>query len=159
MKPRSITKADFDQIVDVIDRWWGAPVGTFVHPIFFYELGEHALIVEESGEMIGFLLGFIAHEPERVGYIHVVAVHPDFRRRGVGRRLYDAFVDKCRTAGCERIKAITTPGNDGTRAFHRSLGWEGREVDDYAGPGRKRIVFTLDLVAPSGGAAPQGTQL
>ncbi len=159
MKPRSITKGDFDQIVEVIDRWWGAPVGTFAHPIFFYELGENALIVEEAGEMVGFLLGFVSHEPVLTGYIHLIAIHPDFRRRGVGRLLYATFAEKCRAAGCERIKAITTPGNEATRAFHRALGWDGREVDDYAGPGRKRIVFTLDLVAHPSTAAPQGTQL
>ncbi len=145
MKPRSITKADFDQIVEVIDRWWGGPISTFAHPIFFYELGEHALIVEESQEMIGFLLGFVSPEPVRTGYVHLVGIHPDFRRRGVGRLLYAAFTDACRSAGCQRIKAITTLGNEGSRAFHLALGWDEREVDDYAGRGRKRLVFTKDV--------------
>jgi GNAT superfamily N-acetyltransferase len=145
MKPRSITKGDFDQIVEVIDRWWGGPISTFAHPIFFYELGEHALVVEESKLMIGFLLGFVSPEPVRTGYVHLVGIHPDFRRRGVGRLLYATFIDSCRTAGCQRIKAITTLGNDGSRAFHLALGWDEREVDDYAGQGRKRLVFTKDV--------------
>jgi GNAT superfamily N-acetyltransferase len=148
MTPRAMSKADFDQIVEVIDRWWGGPISTFAHPIFFYELGEHALVVEDQGEMIGFLLGFITHEPVRTGYIHLVGIHPDYRRRGVGRMLYAAFIDACRGNGCERIKAITTLGNDGSRSFHVALGWDEREVDDYAGPGRKRIVFTKDLGGP-----------
>jgi GNAT superfamily N-acetyltransferase len=148
MKPRAMTKADFDQIVEVIDRWWGGPISTFAHPIFFYELGEHARVVEDAGEMIGFLLGFITHEPVRTGYIHLVGIHPDYRRRGVGRMLYGAFTDACRTAGCEPIKAITTLGNDGSRSFHLALGWDEREVDDYAGPGRKRLVFTRDMGSP-----------
>jgi GNAT superfamily N-acetyltransferase len=146
MKPRSMTKADFDQIVEVIDRWWGGPISTFAHPIFFYELGEQALVVEEKAEMIGFLLGFITPGVDRTGYIHLVGIHPDFRRRGVGRLLYAAFIDTCRTAGGKRIKAITTLGNDGSKAFHLALGWEAKEIDDYAGPGRRRIVFTKDLV-------------
>jgi GNAT superfamily N-acetyltransferase len=145
MKPRRMSKADFDQIVEVIDRWWGGPISTFAHPIFFYELGEHAQVVEDRGEMIGFLLGFISQEPVRTGYIHLVGIHPDYRRRGVGRMLYRSFTDICRAAACERIKAITTLGNDGSRSFHLALGWDEREVDDYAGPGRKRIVFTKDL--------------
>jgi GNAT superfamily N-acetyltransferase len=145
MRPRSITKGDFDQIVEVIDRWWGGPISTFAHPIFFYELGENALIVEESKEMIGFLLGFISPEPVRTGYVHLVGIHPDFRRRGVGRLLYATFTEKCREAGCQRIKAITTLGNDGSRSFHLALGWDEREVDDYAGQGRKRLVFTKDV--------------
>jgi len=56
MHTRKITKGDFDHIVEVIDRWWGGPISTFAHPIFFYELGENALIVEHDEELIGFLL-------------------------------------------------------------------------------------------------------
>src|SRR5580698_11675628 len=138
MRPRSITKGDFDQIVEVIDKWWGGPISTFAHPIFFYELGQHALVVEE-GPLIGFLLGFIAQEPVRTGYVHLVGIHPDHRRRGVGRMLYDRFAADCREAGCVRMKAITTPGNEGSIRFHVALGWNVQEVDDYAGPGRRRI--------------------
>ena len=46
MQTREITKEDFDEIVEVIDRWWGGPISTFAHPIFFHELGDNALIVE-----------------------------------------------------------------------------------------------------------------
>ncbi len=145
MQPRRITKHDFDQIVEVIDRWWGGPISTFAHPIFFYELGDRALIVEEEGQMIGFLLGFVTPEGERTGYVHLVGIHPDFRRRGVGRLLYQTFTEACTAAGCTRMKAITTLGNDGSKAFHLAMGWDAAEVDDYAGPARKRIVFTKSL--------------
>jgi GNAT superfamily N-acetyltransferase len=141
MQPRRMTKADFDHIVEVIDRWWGGPISTFAHPIFFYELGEKALIVEEGSTMIGFLLGFIAHEPAPTGYVHLVGIHPDYRRRGVGRMLYETFTETCRAAGCERMKAITTLGNEESKVFHLALGWDANEVDDYAGRGRKRVVF------------------
>src|SRR5262245_22573594 len=87
MQTREITTADFDQIVEVIDRWWGGPISTFAHPIFFWELGENALIVEHDGRLIGFLLGFIVFKQPKTGYVHLVGIHPDFRRQGVGRLL------------------------------------------------------------------------
>ena len=65
MNVRRITKGDFDRIVEVIDHWWGGPISTFAHPIFFYELGEQALVVEQGSETIGFLLGF--HVPGAAG--------------------------------------------------------------------------------------------
>ena len=145
METRSLTKADFDQVVEVIDRWWGGPIGTFAHPIFFYELGGNALVVEDAGQMIGFLLGFVAHEPVKTGYVHLVGIHPDYRRRGVGRLLYESFTETCRAAQCVRMKAITTLGNEGSQRFHLALGWDVTEVDHYAGPGRRRIVLTKDL--------------
>jgi L-amino acid N-acyltransferase YncA len=146
MQTRRITKADFDTIVEVIDRWWGGPISTFAHPIFFYELGDKALVVEaDDGEIIGFLLGFVAREPSLTGYVHLVGIHTDHRRRGVGRLLYQAFTETCQAAGCERLKAITTIGNEGSIRFHLALGWAAQETDDYAGPGRKRVVFTKSL--------------
>jgi GNAT superfamily N-acetyltransferase len=156
MNVRPITKQDFDRIVEVIDHWWGGPISTFAHPIFFYELGGAALVVEEDDAMIGFLLGFLATgaagksgngagEAARIGYVHLVGIHPDSRRRGVGRTLYDRFTRDCRVAGCVGLKAITTPGYEGSIRFHVALGWDVQEVEDYAGPGRRRIVFTKRL--------------
>jgi L-amino acid N-acyltransferase YncA len=63
----------------------------------------------------------------------------------VGRLLYDRFMQECRAAGCTGMKAITTPGNEGSIRFHVAVGWRVQEVDDYAGPGRRRIVFTKQL--------------
>lgn len=144
MNVRRIAKTDFDRIVEVIDHWWGGPIGTFAHPIFFYELGDKAFVVEQGSEMIGFLLGFLVNGS--TGYVHLVGIHPEHRRRGVGRLLYDRFTAECRAAACARLKAITTPGNEGSIRFHVALGWNVQEIEDYAGPGRRRIVFTKPLV-------------
>jgi|CZKU01.1.fsa_nt_gi ribosomal protein S18 acetylase RimI-like enzyme len=156
MDVRRITKGDFDRIVEVIDHWWGGPISTFAHPIFFYELGGEALVVEEGELMIGFLLGFLAtgtgaphagpqETGPRIGYVHLVGIHPDYRRRGVGRLLYDRFTQDCRAAGCVGMKAITAPGAEGSIRFHVALGWDVQEVEDYAGPGRRRVVFVKRL--------------
>ena len=148
MRTRPLEKRDYDLIVQVIDRWWGGPTSALAHPIFFYELGEMGRIVEDDGLMVGFLLGFIAPtKAGRVGYVHLVGIHPDHRRRGVGRLLYEAFEQDCRAADVARMKAITTLGNEGSQMFHQVLGWDMVEIDDYAGPGRPRIVFTKEFSA------------
>lgn len=146
MLTRTLTKGDFDRIVQIFDAWWGGPSSGFSpHPLFYYELGEHALVADEAGEMVGFLLGFVADRPERTGYVHLVGIAPSHRRRGVGRYLYETFTRACRAADCARMKAITTPANEGSLRFHEALGWQAERVDDYAGPGRHRVVFTTSL--------------
>lgn len=145
MQIRGISKADFDYIVAVLDRWWGGPSGERAHPVFFYELGKDALIAEADGQVVGFLLGFVAPTTPPTGYVHLVGIHPDYRRQGVGNKLYGEFAERCKSAGAKRCKAITTVGNDGSVAFHRALGFDVREDPDYAGPDRARIVFTKDL--------------
>ena len=145
MDIRGATKTDFDFIVSVIDKWWGGPSGDRALPVFFYELGRQALIAEEGGSVVGFLLGFTSENEPPVGYVHLVGIDPDFRRRGVGKRLYDEFIRRCASEGVRRFKAITPAGHEGSIAFHQALGFRVEEVPDYAGPGRVRVVFTKDL--------------
>ena len=154
MLTRRISKADFDVVVEVIDRWWGGPISTLAHPIFYYELGDMAHVVEDNGVIIGFLLGFVvdaAHASSseqrrrKTGYVHLVGIHPDYRRKGVGRLLYKTFTDGCIAAGCTCLKAITTPGNEASLHFHTDQGWDAHEIEDYAGPARRRVVFTKEL--------------
>lgn len=145
MLTRGITRDDFLEIVSVIDHWWGGPTNALAHPMFFYELGERALIVEDEGRMVGFLLGFLTGQSPKVGYIHLVGIDPKYRRRGVGKALYAEFILQAKAHGATRIKAITTPNNVGSISFHDALGFHGEQVDDYAGPSRTRVVFNLAL--------------
>ena len=145
MKIRGVTKGDYDYVVSVLDRWWGGPAGERAHPVFFYELGENALMAEIAGEIVGFLFGFVAPTQPPTGYVHLVGIHPDYRRRGVGNELYRQFTDRCRAAGVKRLKAITNVGNEASVRFHEALGFDVREDGDYAGPRRARLVFTKEL--------------
>jgi GNAT superfamily N-acetyltransferase len=144
MQARPLTKADYDEIVNVIDRWWGGPTTALAHPMFFYELGRLSRVVEAEQTLVGFLLGFRCPDAP-IGYVHLVGIHPDWRRRGVARLLYTSFEDDCAREGCTSLKAITTLGNEGSVRFHEAMSWTSSEVEDYAGPGRLRIVFTKQL--------------
>jgi N-acetylglutamate synthase-like GNAT family acetyltransferase len=142
---RSATKADFDQIVALLDRWWGGPSPERAHPLFFHEFGETALVAEDEGLLVGFLLGLYTRSQPGTGYIHLVGIHPDHRRRGVGHDLYSAFCDQARAAGMARVKAIAAVGHEGPTRFHVALGFKGVEDPHYAGKGRARMVFIKDL--------------
>lgn len=142
---RALAKQDYDQIVQIIDRWSGGPTSTLVHPLLFYELGKSSLVVEREAQLVGFLFGFVTAAVPSVGYIHLLGIHPEFRRRGIGRLLYTKFEEESRSTGCGALKAMTTPGNESAMAFHRALGFGVELVEDYAGPGRPRIVFAKSL--------------
>jgi predicted GNAT superfamily acetyltransferase len=77
-------------------------------------------------------------------------VRASARRRGLAGELFGHFVEFARRHGCSHVKAITTPANLGSIAFHKSLGMEplgeansdGIPVlPDYAGRGAPRVVF------------------
>jgi GNAT superfamily N-acetyltransferase len=116
--------------------WGERDLRALHHPMFIHEFGEHALVVRApSGELAAYLLGFVAGS---VGYIHLVGVRDAYRRQGLARLLYAAFEERSRATS---FKAITTPGNAGSIAFHRALGFEATVVPDYSGPGADRVVL------------------
>lgn len=145
MLARSLAKPDYDHIVTVIDKWSGGPSAVLAHPVFFHELGELAKVVEHEHVLVGFLFGFLSERSPDQGYIHLFGIHPDFRRRGVGRTLFLSFEQDCREKGCNSLRSITLPGNDNVVSFQQSLGFTSTLVEDYAGPGRPRIVFEKRL--------------
>ncbi|HVZ36049.1 MAG TPA: GNAT family N-acetyltransferase [Polyangiaceae bacterium] len=141
---RGITKQDFDYIVAVFDQWWGGPSSERASPFFFHELGQYALIAEEDGAVIGFLLGLVPAGGS-TGYVHLVGIDPNHRRHGVGKRLYQHFCDSCSQQGLKSLKAIGMVGHEASMRFHSALGFDVKEVADYAGPGRARVVFMKKL--------------
>ncbi len=145
MHIRRITKSDYDAIVSVMDVWWGGPSALKPEPFFFYELGHHALVAEEDGSMMGFLLGFVTDRDPRMAYVHLVGIDPERRRRGVARALYEEFAQRAREQGATKLKAITTVGNEGSVDFHRALGFSTEQDANYAGNGRARHVFIRTL--------------
>lgn len=148
---RPLSKADFDTIVQVVDHWWEGPIASLAHPMFCYEFGRFGRVVEDlanEGRLVGFLLGFvIAGEgvDPGLGYVHLVGIDPRYRRKGVARALYAEFTTLSLEVGAKRLKAITTAGNTGSIRFHQALGFTAVEDENYAGPGRRRVVLTKDL--------------
>lgn len=138
---------DLREILRNYERFWGDRDVPRVlhHPIFIYEFGDTAYVARwPDGEVAGYLLGFVA--PTGDGYIHFVAVRDDARGLGLGRRLYETFMAAAAERGAVAIKAITSPGNEASQAFHRRMGFtEQTVVEDYGGVGRTRVVMRRPL--------------
>jgi L-amino acid N-acyltransferase YncA len=84
--------------------------------------------------------------------VHLIATRDDARGTGLGRLLYVAFSGAAERHGARQLKAITSTENTGSIAFHRSLGFDTKIIDDYNGPGRTMAVFHRDL--PLNGSCP-----
>jgi GNAT superfamily N-acetyltransferase len=157
MRIEQCTPADYNQILSHLDEFWGSDrTGALHHPMFVREFGKSAFVARDDDVVAGFLFGFRS-PGEPVGYVNLVAVREGYRRRGLGRLLYEQFIRFALAEGCREVKAITTPGNAHSIAFHTALGMHmlGEPADvgvlvvrDYSGPGEDRVVFRM----PIGGA-------
>lgn len=72
-------------------------------------------------------VGFLAWEIEGA-MAETLAMACTERRIGAGTALMTAFHELAATAGCRRLKVITTDTNVGARAFYERLGYEIVEV-------------------------------
>jgi GNAT superfamily N-acetyltransferase len=144
------TEQDYNQILDDLPEFWdGRDTRYLHHPMLVREFGNSAFVIRDGALVVAYLFGFIS-QTAPVGYLHLIAVRASARRRRLGEALFAHFVHVVRRRGCKHIKAITTPANAGSVAFHKSLGMallgepnaDGVPVvQNYAGRNEPRVVF------------------
>ncbi|MFG2951895.1 GNAT family N-acetyltransferase [Streptomyces adustus] len=135
---------DIHQVLADHHRYWGERDLRPLHlSALVQEFGETCLVARAEDGIHGYVLGFVT--PTGTGYVHLIATRDDARGTGLGRRLYAEFADAAHRHGAQRLKAITSPANTGSIAFHRRLGFDAQTVDDYNGPGRTMVVFRRAL--------------
>jgi len=117
-------------------------------PNLFFEHFQNTSYVMMSGrKIVGFLIGFISPSKEKEAYIHFIGIHPEFREKGLARRLYKKFFEEVQDRGCHTIRCITSPVNRISIDFHHRMGFISDLAPDYEGPGEDRILLAryLDL--------------
>ena len=119
--------------------------------LFFEHFCDTSFIIEEDGLIAAFLVGFFSQSRPEEAYIHFVGVHPQYRKRGFGRTLYQHFFAAMRQGQRKLVRCVTSPINTGSVAFHKSMGFgiEPGEIEmngvaydaDHDGPGQHRVCF------------------
>jgi GNAT superfamily N-acetyltransferase len=153
---RHIEGKDYVPIIQIIDAWWGGrPMAGLLQRLFFEHFQPTSFVIEENAEIQGFLVGFQSQTTPTQAYIHFVGVHPSMRGQGIGRRLYEHFFEVVCQLGCTEIRAITSPVNTGSIAFHTRMDFAilpgDAQIDgiavttNYDGRGNDRVLFRRNL--------------
>ena len=159
MRLRRPTEADHPAIVERVDEWWsGRRMRALLPRLWFQHFCGTSWIAEDrDGTIVGFLVGFVSPDRPEEAYVHMIATNPNRRRRGLGRQLYERFVEDVTGHGVRRIRAITWPGNRVSVDFHRALGFRPEDgpgtvriygvpaYPDYDADGEDRVAFVLEL--------------
>jgi ribosomal protein S18 acetylase RimI-like enzyme len=144
--PRLAEPGDYNAIAAVIDEWWGRPVLAALPRLFFDLFHRTSLVIDGSDGPEAFLVGILSPSDPEQAYIHFAGVAPGARHGGLGRVLYEEFFALARADRRREVRAVTSAGNTGSVAFHRSLGFAVTgPVPGYNGPGRDLIVFRRPL--------------
>ncbi|MBA4496260.1 GNAT family N-acetyltransferase [Paenactinomyces guangxiensis] len=157
MNIRKLQESDHTSIIAVVDEWWGGRHMSGLLPrLFFTYFQDTSFVIEEDGQITAFLIGFISQTNPGEAYIHFVGVHPDYRRRKIGKHLYNQFFDRVEERGCHTVRCITSPVNKVSIVYHTRMGFVMEkgdiEVDgvpvhkDYDGPGNDRVLFVKKII-------------
>lgn len=143
---RAAHPSDHARIVAVCDEWWGRPMTHLLPRLFLDHFHTTSLTAEAGEDLAGFLIGFASPSDPEAAYVHFIAVGPEHRRSGLAGELYRRFTATAREQGRSVVRAITSPSNERSIAFHRSIGFSVTGPHkDYDGPGVDRMVFELRL--------------
>ncbi len=92
----------------------------------FFERSQHieedaSLLLYDGEQIVGFMIVILLKEG---GFIHGVGVHPDFRRRGLGKALMQSSMQKAARNGMKTL--ILEVDNENTRAvnLYRRVGFK-----------------------------------
>jgi ribosomal protein S18 acetylase RimI-like enzyme len=151
MKIENCTIAEFNEIVSDISDFWGSDRTLHLHqPFLIYEFGNTAYVIKNNGLVVAYLFGFYS-QTENLAYIHLLGVREKYQRQGLGKMLYDHFIETARSKKISKIKAITTPTNIKSINFHQNkIGMKliGQPNDNginvvknYSGLKNDRVVF------------------
>jgi ribosomal protein S18 acetylase RimI-like enzyme len=163
LRIRGAEPADFDRIIAEMDDWWGRPVSSGLVRLFLDHFYGTSFVVDAGGredtgggraasqtgtdpELAGFLVGFWSQSRPAEAYIHYMGVAPGFRRAGLARKMYEEFFALSRAGGRTMVRAITSPENETSIAFHTAMGFTVTgPVPGYDGPGKDRVLFERGL--------------
>ncbi len=83
-----------------------------------------SFIAKIEGKIAGAVLS--GHDGRR-GFIHHLAVHPLFRKKGIGRKLANECVSALEAAGIEKCHLFIFTNNESGIEFWENIGWSMRK--------------------------------
>jgi ribosomal protein S18 acetylase RimI-like enzyme len=153
---RHLEEDDHKAIISVMKDWWGGrDLSGLLPRLFFQHFKLTSFVLEDQGRIIGFLVGFLSQTYPGEAYIHFAGIDPEYQRQGLGRILYDHFFEIVKGFGRTTVRAITSPVNKTSIAFHTGLGFtiedKGQGQDgvpvypDHDGRDGARVLFKKEL--------------
>ncbi len=137
---RWVSREDLAAVVRLEEMCFSIPwSNTAIEEAFANELYRF-VAVEEKGIIVGYANFRIVSDE---GEIERVAVHPDSRRRGYGRKLMEAMVEYSRKKGVRDMTLDVRVNNEKAINLYESCGFveEGRRKDYYREPTEDAIIM------------------
>lgn len=97
----------------------------------------HLVLAFEAGQAVAFASGTVLLHPDKppAMFINELGTRESYRRRGYGRAVLQALIERARAHGCKGVWLGTETGNRKARAFYRAMGGQQMLFAGYAWDG------------------------
>jgi ribosomal protein S18 acetylase RimI-like enzyme len=93
-----------------------------------------SLVAEVDGRMIGFSINrsmYLMVPLTEVCIIHAIFIHPDYQKRGIGRKLIQAVLYNCQIEDIGTVRALIPKGNKELQALFERQGFQHSNVVNF----------------------------
>jgi [ribosomal protein S18]-alanine N-acetyltransferase len=159
---RGVERADLDALFALDQECFRPGIAYSRSDLRFYLSHPRSLSIIAEDDWTKAILGFIIAETylehaRRIGHIITIDVAPSERRKGLGRTLMQAMLDRLNSAGTAMLRLEVAIDNIDAQTFYRSLGFSqtGRIRGFYLG--RLDALVMEKSVGPGSDSAPDAT--
>lgn len=89
-------------------------------------------VAEKEERLVGYVCGYVdfysARSVNKIAEIENMIVEDQFRNRGIGKALVDAFLEKAGELGAKKAKVAMLAGNTSAENFYRKMGFSDHEL-------------------------------
>jgi [ribosomal protein S18]-alanine N-acetyltransferase len=144
---RPFKLGDIKAVYEIEKASFPRPWPKFSFLVFHYREPQGFKVAAISGQIIGYSI--VSIEPkmtsihENIAHLVNLAVHPDFRRRKIGRRLIEGAITYAAESGVDGIELEVNVMNQTARELYLEMGFvEKNIIKDYYEDGEDAIIMT-----------------
>ena len=111
-------------------------------------LGDHGFLVATvDGAVVGYVVAdTVPNAGRTLGHVKDIAVHPDYRGRGIGAQLLGSALTAMREKRASRVKLEVRESNDSAIRLYRRFGFQFRRtLPRYYDDGESAYVMVCEL--------------
>ncbi|MHA1590679.1 MAG: ribosomal protein S18-alanine N-acetyltransferase [Candidatus Njordarchaeales archaeon] len=144
LKIRRAIPDDLNKVFEIEQKSFKRPYPKYYLAWLIKGLADIFLVAEYKGQVLGYVAGRI--EYNRLGHVITIAVHPEWRRRGIGTKLMLYIMKLFREYGCERVYLEVRVSNLEAIRLYEKLGFRiTRLLKNYYEDGEDAYLMLREL--------------
>jgi ribosomal-protein-alanine N-acetyltransferase len=144
---RPMNSSDLSEVIEIERASFAYPWST---NFFLQELKvgcARSLLAVVGDRSVGYIIYWLLqHEID----VHNLAVHPSYRRQGIGRALLEAVIEEARRQRANRVTLEVRKSNEAAQKLYQALGFSAKGVRTayYSDDGEDALIMALELEGP-----------